>query len=179
MTKCLKVLAPHVSILYVNPTTLPLFASLGHYFHPQSAPYRLAPGGSSYELQYSTSRVLPYLLSLSTLDASAPDSDRLANAWARIQAHEKLLGDKLLGWLGGDEARSKGVRIVGPKTMGPARNAVTVSFVVAEVDESGKVLRDQAGQVRVRIPSAEILKQADQSGQVRVPFIPSRPKVLI
>lgn len=147
-------------------------SSLGHYFHPQSAPYRLSPGGASYELVHATSRVLPYVLSLSTLDASSSDSDKLSNAWARVHAHEKLLGEKLLGWLGSDEARQAGVRVVGPSKMGEHRGAATISFVVAKLGEKGEVLRDEDGQVQVRIPSAQISRAADETDQVRLPSHP-------
>lgn len=157
-----QVFAPHLSVLYVSPSTLPLLSSLGHYFHCKDAYHLLAPGGASYELQHSVSRVLPYVVSLSSLSKTASDSEHLDNAWARISAHEKLLGEKLLGWLNGEEARSWGVRVVGPGAMDDGRGAVTVAFVVVETDERGVY-----GEVKVKKSSREVVGVFDQEGGVR------------
>lgn len=84
--------------------------------------YKLQPGGAGYELTYASTAVLPYLKSLSP-------SGNLDDAFALITQHEQKLLEVLLGYLTSDEARARGVRVVGDETWGSQR-VPTVSFVV-------------------------------------------------
>jgi selenocysteine lyase/cysteine desulfurase len=165
-----KVFAPHVSLLYVAPTANDMLASLGHYFHPSAPSYKLAPGGASYELIYSTAAVLPYVASLSGLPDSTSVQERLSVGWTAVQAHEQLLGEKLLDYLTSDASRAKGVRVVGPQGMGPekGRSAVTISFVVLD---KGSFEPTGKGQIRKRIQSKDIVERFDKSGKVRPQLI--------
>ncbi|KAL7410481.1 pyridoxal phosphate-dependent transferase, partial [Mrakia frigida] len=162
-----KVFAPHLSVLYVSPSAVSSLSSLGHYFHPKDPAHLLAPGGASYELVHSVSRVLPYLLSLSSLPSSLSSSDHLVSAFSRISAHECALGERLLGWLGGEEGRGWGVRVVGPGGMGEenGRSAVTVAFVIVESDERG-----EGGEVKLRLKSGDVVKRFDEGGKIGIKY---------
>jgi hypothetical protein len=92
--------------------------------------YKLAPGGAPYELQVGCHPILPYLLSLGKQDDDSSQQMQLATAFERIQAHERLLSERLLAYLLSDEANAKGVRIVGPQTS--QDRVPTISFVVVE-----------------------------------------------
>lgn len=163
-----KCFAPHVSLLYVAPAANDLLASLGHYFHPSAPSYKLAPGGASYELIYSTAAVLPYIASLSGMPDSAPLQERISAGWTAVQAHEQLLGEKLLNYLTSDASRAKGVRVIGPHGMGSdqGRSAVTISFVVLA---EGSVEPTGVGQIKKRIQSKEVVGRFDKSGKVGPP----------
>lgn len=126
-TNAFQLFGPHLSCLALSPWS-PLATkshSLGHYFHPQAVAYKLAPGGAPYELQVGCHPVLPYLFSLG--DGS---KDQLATAFERIRAHERLLSERMLAYLLSDEAKAKGVQVIGPQT--PQDRVPTISFVVVE-----------------------------------------------
>jgi selenocysteine lyase/cysteine desulfurase len=124
--------------------------SLGHYFHPTlPISYKLAPGGAPYELQVGCAPVLPYLLSLGS------GEDKLGNAFERIQAHENTLSKRLLEYLTGQEARDKGVRVVGPETAD--HRAPTISFVVVQ---------KEGDKWRKRIQSKDIVAVFDKTTNV-------------
>lgn len=111
-------------MLYARLSSLHGLSSLAHHFLPvdKVPAYKLQPGGRGYELVYTTTAVLPYLLSLtpsSSLDASL-------NA---IADHEQSLLKPLLGFLTDANQVERGVRIVGDDKFGLER-VPTVSFVV-------------------------------------------------
>lgn len=155
---------PHISCLAVSPWS-PLAGksvhSLGHYFHPQSVAYKFAPGGASYELQVGCHAVLPYLISLGATTSNLPQSRQLDIAFERIQAHEKLLSERLLEYLLSDEAKAKGVRVIGPET---AHNRTpTISFIVlAPLDSDGTTAT-----YKKRLLSKDIVAVFDAGRKVR------------
>lgn len=155
--------------MYVKPAETEVLHSLGHYFHPAQPSYQLAPGGASYELIASTSAVLPYISSLSGLPASAPARERLAGGWTAIQAHEQVLGDKLLGFLTSAASRAKGVRVIGPEGMGHAngRSALTVSFIVLAEGSAEPV---GEAQVTKCLTSKSIVQHFDKSDAVGIKY---------
>nr|GAT44043.1 predicted protein [Mycena chlorophos] len=124
-----KVYAPHISALYIRSSALSSSVSsiVHHFIQPGSAPfyppsYKLQPGGPGYEIVYSTTSVVPYLLSLT------PAND-LDASFAAIAAHETQLATKLLGFLTAPEQAKRGVLVVGEEK--PSVNRLpTVSFVV-------------------------------------------------
>ncbi|KAF7288846.1 Aminotran-5 domain-containing protein [Mycena chlorophos] len=124
-----KVYAPHISALYIRSSALTSSVSsiVHHFIQPGSVPfyppsYKLQPGGPGYEIVYSTTSVVPYLLSLT------PAND-LDASFAAIAAHETQLATKLLGFLTAPEQAARGVLVVGEEK--PSVNRLpTVSFVV-------------------------------------------------
>jgi hypothetical protein len=92
--------------------------------------YKLAPGGAPYELQVGCHPILPYLLSVGKRDDESDPQAQLSTAFERIQAHERLLSERLLAFLLSDEAKAKGVQVVGPQTS--QDRVPTISFVVVE-----------------------------------------------
>lgn len=164
LTRSAQVYGPHCSVLYAHPTAIAPLSSLAHFFLPLSPtdPYKLAPGGSSYELTYGSTAVATYLLSLAPSSDQAED-ERLDIAFDRIAAHEELLAKLLLNFLTSDKLRERGVRIVGPKESGKDVRAPTISFVVRgakpmgsqalvdEVTKGGKVRRTPLISVRASL----------------------------
>ena len=106
------------------------------------------PGGPGYELAYSVTGVLPYLLSLAPATTS-DESSALDAAWATIADHEQKLLEPLLAFLRSQEGR--GVKILGDSMPGASR-VPTVSFVV----QGEKPLK-----------SKDVVKVFDQKGGVR------------
>ncbi|KAK7055574.1 Aminotran-5 domain-containing protein [Favolaschia claudopus] len=119
-----KVYAPHASALYVRaPALADSVTSIAHHFLPAQHAYKLQPGGPGYEIVYSTTSVIPYLLSLT------PASD-LGATFDAIEAHETKLATALLKYLTAPEQYARGIRVVGVEEPSTDR-LPTVSFVVA------------------------------------------------
>jgi selenocysteine lyase/cysteine desulfurase len=161
-TLTVQLFAPHLSCLIVSPSS-PLctldIPSLGHYFHPHTPSYKLAPGGAPYELQAGCAEVLPYLLTLGCCTGQADDEQAALNrAYERIRTHERKLTGRLLDYLVGDEAVSRGLRVVGPQTV--EGRAPTISFVVVEPVEG------KEGVWRKRMRSRDVVKAFDDTGEV-------------
>lgn len=142
-----------MSALAISPSS-PLssleLASLGHYFHPKTPAYKLAPGGAPYELAASLSAVEEYLRQLG-------GSKDLARGFDRIGKHEHALSERLLAFLTSEEAAAKGVRVVGPETA--SGREPTISFVVVE--------QTQGGMWKKRLQSKDIVEKVDKTGEVR------------
>ena len=125
------------------------FTSLVHHFLPtdNNPTQKLQPGGPGYEIQYSTTAVLPYLLSLT------PSND-LDATFDAIAEHEQTLLHRLLGYLTDAKQVERGVRIVGDGNVSITR-VPTICFVVSG-DHWHKSIR-----------SLDIVKAFDKKGGVR------------
>jgi hypothetical protein len=126
-----KVYGPHIASLYTRLSKLPNLTPLTHHFLSPSVDktsYKLTPGGHGYELAYSVTGVLEYLLSISpisgpTSSASLKDPGsiysnpethtRLKATFAAIAKHEQTLVKRLLGHLTSEKLAKRGVRVVG------------------------------------------------------------------
>jgi len=140
----LQVFGPHVSVLYTRTASLRALASIVDHFRKVDAlPRKLQPGGPGYELVYSTTAVLPYLLSLSPLSS-------LNVSFEAIAAYERKLLHVLLGFLTAPEQVKRGVRVLGDDKVGASRVSI-VSFVVT-------------GQRAIK--SKEVVKVFDAKGEV-------------
>jgi len=158
--------APHLSCLILSPSS-PLctldIPSLGHYFHPRTPSYKLAPGGAPYELQAACAEVLPYLSALGRFSGETNDPQpALYRAFERIRAHERILSGRLLEYLLGDEAVERGVRVVGPQTV--EQRAPTISFVVVEP------VQGQEGGWRKRMMSRDVVKAFDETREIGIKY---------
>jgi hypothetical protein len=120
----MQVYGAHASVLYTRAASLHALTSIAHHFlEVDKLPYKLQPGGPGYEIVYSTTAVIPYLLSL---DANANSLEASFNA---ITAYEQKLIEPLLGFLTAPEQFERGVRVVGSDKAGLERTP-TISFVV-------------------------------------------------
>jgi selenocysteine lyase/cysteine desulfurase len=147
---------PHLSSLVISPSSplsSPSIGSLGHYFHPTSPAYKLAPGGAPYELQIGCSAVLPYLTSLGSVGPDDPETlsepELVSRAYQRIKAHEKKLSAILLDYLTSEKAKAQGVVVVGPES--PEGRAPTISFMVVKKNEGGKYVKAMQSQDIVKV----------------------------
>lgn len=125
----LQVFGPHACVLYASPSALASLTSLAHFFLKLSSvdPYKLAPGGASYEIVYGASFVPAYILSLAGTEKGTED-ERFDLAFDRIALHEEKLTERLMNYL--ISKRDRGVRIVGPISSKKEDRAPTISFVV-------------------------------------------------
>lgn len=131
------------------------------------------PGGHGYELSYSVTGVLEYLLSISPFSSPAitastysdPNTTHALKAtFDAIAKHEQVLIEKLLGFLISTEAQQRGVRLVGTETGGDSR-VPTISFVVVD-GEKGKSMTSQ-----------DVVKVFDNKGGVSLPATSSNCEV--
>ncbi len=101
-----KVFGPHQAALYGKRERLLALAKLNHEFiGDDEVPYKLQPGGVSYELAHALGGIFEYLREVPA---------------AEIQAHETRLLERLLGYLRG----KRGVRLIGRPEV------PTISFTV-------------------------------------------------
>ncbi|KAL5512456.1 hypothetical protein ACEPAG_3109 [Sanghuangporus baumii] len=144
-----KVYGPHICALYVRAASLAnsLSALTHHFLSVDRIAYKISPGGAGYELTYAVSAVLPYLQSLSP-------SGNIDDSFALIAAHEQELLKPLISYLTSDEARARGILIVGSEIV-DAWRAPTISFVV-----SGER----------PIPSSDIVAQFDKKGKIGIRY---------
>lgn len=164
-----KVFGPHMAVLYGKARELLALDNLNLEFLGRDAvPYKLQPGGYSYEAAYGFGAVLAYLLE----QAPHPGSthERLTAAWKVMAAHENRLTEKLLDYL---QARPE-ITIHGPGTADPDVRLPIVSFsvaghvsdeIVAEVDKAGIGIRFGHFHARRLISH---LGLAEHNGVVRV-----------
>jgi len=83
----MQVYGVHIPALYTRAAPLHALTSIAHHFlEVDKLPYKLQPGGPGYEIVYSTTAVIPYLLSL----------DANANI-RKIQKNLSILGPLVLG----------------------------------------------------------------------------------
>lgn len=122
------------------------------------------PGGHGYELTYSVTGVLEYLLSISPLASPAitastysdPNTAHSLKAtFDAISKHEQVLIERVLSFLTSTEAQQRGVRLVGTEKGGESR-VPTISFVIVD-GEKGKAMKSQ-----------DVVKVFDQKGGVGV-----------
>lgn len=92
-----KVFGPHAGLLYGKRDALLALDNLNHeYLDADAIPYRLQPGGASYELVYGATAIPDYLAELDILLGGNGDSTA---AWQAIAYHETELMEPLLEYL--------------------------------------------------------------------------------
>ena len=126
------------------------------------------PGGPGYELTYSVTGVLEYLLSVSPISGptsstslkdpgsiySDPETQsRLKATFAAIARHEQTLVKRLLGHLTSEKLVKRGVRVVGGETTNE-RRVPTISFVIVK------------GETGEAISGKDVVKVFDAKGNV-------------
>ncbi|MDX1444296.1 MAG: aminotransferase class V-fold PLP-dependent enzyme [Gammaproteobacteria bacterium] len=89
-----KIFGPHLGLLWGRREELIGLDNLNHeYLAADDIPYKLQPGGASYELVYGAAAIPEYLASL---DEQAGGTGDIANAWRIIRTHEDALQAPLL-----------------------------------------------------------------------------------
>ncbi|WP_306753460.1 cysteine desulfurase-like protein [Paracoccus actinidiae] len=137
-----KAYGPHGALMYGKYDLLADLDGLYHYFYGKDkVPGKLEPGNPSYESAYSTDGIVDYLTGLARHHGATGDRRALvAAAYDRITAHEDLLTDRLLSWLGG----RNDCRIVGEGTNRDSTRVPTIAFKFDSVD-SGNLVRAMDG----------------------------------
>jgi len=166
-----KAYGPHIAAFYTRLSKLPNLTPLTHHFLSPSVDetsYKLTPGGPGYELAYSVTGVLEYLLSISTISGptssaslnnpesiySDPETrTRLKATFAAIVKHEQTLVKRLLGHFTSEKLAKRGVRVVGEETTSE-RRVPTISFVIVK------------GECGNAISGKEVTKVFDAKGTV-------------
>jgi len=155
--------------LYTRRSTLDSLDPLTHHFlspEVDSTALKLMPGGPGYELTYSVTGILEYLLSISptpspaitTSTYSDPKTiEALDATFAAIAKHEHALIVKLLDFLLSPEAHARGVRVVGEETSSKSR-VPTISFVIV------------AGEKGAAIKSKDVVKVFDDKGGIGIRY---------
>jgi cysteine desulfurase family protein (TIGR01976 family) len=122
-----KAFGPHHAVLYGKRDRLNALANLNNeHVSVDDIPYKLQPGGASYELTYGSAGIVDYLTELSGLSEGTTHA-RVQAAYEKITEYEEGLTRRLVDYL---EAR-KDTRVYGP-TMKEAESRVgIVSFSIA------------------------------------------------
>jgi len=134
------------------------------------------PGGPGYELAYSVTGVLEYLLSISPISSTSlkdpgsiysdPEThSRLETTFAAIAKHEQTLVKRLLGHLTSEKLAKRGVRIVGEETKSE-RRVPTVSFVIVK------------GETGEAISGKDVVRVFDAKGTVSQIFLHVHPRIM-
>ena len=175
---CQQVYGPHCAAMYACKSAMQnSLHSIAHYFITDPT-NQFQLGGPGYELTYSVSWVLQYLLAVSTPGSTqnaSPEellsttdaqyiSSVLKSSFDAIAAHERILVRRLFSFLTSQEQWDRGVRIVGSEEL--EQRAPTISFVVT----TGK--KDEPA-----MKSRDVVNAIDELGGVS--GHPSKPALLM
>lgn len=106
-----KVFGPHLGLLYGRRELLVNLANLNHeYLAADAIPYKLQPGGASYELVHGAAAIPGYIEALDREHGGNGDGKA---AWSAILDHENALQAPLLEFL----AATPDVELLGPATV--------------------------------------------------------------
>ncbi|MGH8128989.1 MAG: cysteine desulfurase-like protein [Gammaproteobacteria bacterium] len=164
-----KVFGPHLAVLYGKADELLKLDNINLEFLGRDAvPYKLQPGGFSYEAAYGFGAVLDYLLEQAPSGETA--QDKLAAAWLLLAGQESRLVTKLL-----DHLHSRpGITIHGPQDAAVESRLPIVSFSAAGKDSADIVKTVDVAKVGIRYGDfharrlIERLGLKRQNGVVRV-----------
>jgi len=164
-----KVFGPHLGVLYGKAGELLELDNINLAFlNKRAVPYKLQPGGFSYEAAYGFGAVPGYLLE------QAPSGkgfqEKLVTAWTAMAEHESRLVATLLGYL----LDRPGITIHGPRDAAPDSRLPIVSFSAADRDSADIVTAVDDANIGIRYGDfharrlIERLGLADRNGVVRV-----------
>jgi cysteine desulfurase family protein (TIGR01976 family) len=176
-----KVYGPHMSAMWLRRDLFDRLACINHDFLADIVPYKIQPGGMSYELAWSTTAIAEYFDNLgASLSASPrarsgseiPELPR-ARAFEAIAAHEQALSARLLEGL----SAIPGVRIIGDPSADRAARVPTISFVVEGTPSSAIPPRVDPHGIGIRFGDfyarrlIDALGLRDKGGVVRVSMV--------
>ncbi len=123
-----KVFGPHFAVLYGKFDLFANLDNLYHYFYGKDkVPAKLEPGNASYELAYSSTGIVDYMVELAERGGSAGTvRQKIEAAYDLITLHENLLAERLLQYL----RRRSDCRIIGFEQGDDVRRVPTISFVI-------------------------------------------------
>jgi selenocysteine lyase/cysteine desulfurase len=123
-----KVFGPHFAVLYGKFDLFANLDNLYHYFYGKDkVPAKLEPGNASYELAYSSTGIVDYMVELAERGGSAGTvRQKIEAAYDLITLHENLLAERLLQYL----RRRSDCRVIGFAQGDDARRVPTISFVI-------------------------------------------------
>jgi len=123
-----KVFGPHFAVLYGKFDLFANLDNLYHYFYGKDkVPAKLEPGNASYELAYSSTGIVDYMVELAERGGSAGTvRQKIEAAYDLITLHENLLAERLLQYL----RRRSDCRVIGFEQGDDARRVPTISFVI-------------------------------------------------
>lgn len=166
-----KVYGPHCAAMYIRQSSMQnSLQSIAHYFINDPA-NQFQLGGPGYELTYSISWVLQYLMAISrpSLDQGVSPEKLLGSkdmenalpildsSFSLIESHESLLVQRLLSFLTSQRQWDRGIRIVGSDK--PDRRAPTISFVVTVGKNGEPAMR-----------SRDVVNAVDKLGGIGIRF---------
>jgi cysteine desulfurase family protein (TIGR01976 family) len=169
-----KCYGPHMAIMYGKYDLLGELDGQYHWFYGKDKiPGKLEPGNPNYELAYSTTAVVEYLVALGTrLGATGSNREKLEAAFDGITAQENLLADRLLSWL---SARND-CHIVGRGFEG-AQRVPTIAFRFDGMDSGAIAGAMDAYGIAIRFGDfhsrrlVEDLNESHDSGVLRVSMV--------
>ncbi len=123
-----KVFGPHFAVLYGKFDLFANLDNLYHYFYGKDkVPAKLEPGNASYELAYSSTGIVDYMVDLAERGGCAGTvRQKIEAAYDLITLHENLLAERLLQYL----RRRSDCRVIGFEKGDDVRRVPTISFVI-------------------------------------------------
>jgi cysteine desulfurase family protein (TIGR01976 family) len=133
-----KCYGPHTAVMYGKYDLLAELESLYHYFYGKDkVPGKLEPGNPNYELAYSATGIVDYLVALGEHHgADGTRRDKVVAAYDVITVQENALTERVLTYLNG----RNDCRVIGATTNEDSRRVPTIAFKLLGQD-SGKVAR--------------------------------------
>lgn len=167
-----KIYGPHFAVLYGKYDLFAELDNLYHYFYGKDkVPAKLEPGNASYELAYSSTGIVDYLMELGQHSgASGGVRDKIAAAFGSITAHENKISERLLSYLRG---RNDCLIVGYPNGADPAR-VPTISFKIEGWDSGELAKRMDQYNIAIRFGDfharrlLEYLELTENGGVARV-----------
>lgn len=133
-----KCYGPHTAVMYGKYDLLAELDGLYHYFYGKDkVPAKLEPGNPNYELAYSATGIVDYLVALGEHHgASGSRRDKVVAAYDVITAQENALTERVLAYLN----KRNDCRVIGVTSNENNRRVPTIAFKLLG-KESGKVAR--------------------------------------
>ena len=134
-----KTYGPHCAVMYGKYDLLLELDSLYHYFYGKDkVPGKLEPGNPNYELAYSSTGIVDYLIETGErTGATGSDRDKLVAAFSSFNAHEDKLVERAMSRL---RARND-CRVIGPGHHRDRDRVPTISFTLEQRDPA-KIAQD-------------------------------------
>ena len=123
-----KLYGPHIAMLYAKRERIAEARNQNHFFHDNSPPAKLNPGGLNYEAVASLTGIVDYFEALYAHHFDRPVNDlqgRLSRVFGLIAEQEEVLARRFLDFVTG----KPGLRLIGQAVPDRDRRLPTFSFV--------------------------------------------------
>ncbi|MEP2680266.1 MAG: aminotransferase class V-fold PLP-dependent enzyme [Sulfitobacter sp.] len=170
-----KCYGPHNAVMYGKYDLLAKLDGQYHYFYGKDkVPGKLEPGNPNYELAYSATGIVGYLMALGEHEgAEGSARDKILSAYAAITRQEDMLTDRLLTYLRG----RNDCRIIGPDSNDGSTRVPTISFKLDGQDSGAVAKAVEAHDIAIRFGDfharrlVEYLGEDGDSGVIRVSMV--------